>query len=99
MYFYNNKELQQTIMNEIKKDTNCKYNFLFIIDIKSALPKNENELKEDIFNLIDKYLSFQKNSIEFISLRKIIVFSSEKREKIEKLIESFLSRSKEIKIV
>lgn len=98
MFLYNNKELQQSITNEIKKDTNCIYHILFIIDIKSALPKNENDLREDILNLMNKYLSFQKNLIEFASLGKILVFSSEKIEKIEESIDTFLKEAKKTKL-
>lgn len=57
---YNNTELQKVIMNEIEKNSSCLYHVLFIMDIKSILPKNEKELKKNILKLIDKYLPFQK---------------------------------------
>ena len=98
MYLYNNTELQKVIMNEIEKNSSCLYHVLFIMDIKNIFPKNEKELKKNILKLIDKYLPFQKSSIKFASLEKVVVSSYEEKEKIEEAIEIFLTEAKKTKL-
>lgn len=94
MYLYDNIELQQLIMKELKKDSKNIHSILFLIHVESSIYKNDKELERDILKLLERYPLFQKSSYGFLSSGKIIVFSNSKKEEIEKVLKNFLAKAK-----
>lgn len=94
MYLYNNIELQQLIMKELKKDNTNIHSVLFVIHVKSSIYKNDNELKKDILKLLVEYPLFLKSSYGFLSSGNIVVFSDEGKIEAEEMMKDFLKKAK-----
>lgn len=58
MYLYDNIELQQLIMKELKKDSKNIHSILFLIHVESSIYKNDKELERDILKLLERYPLF-----------------------------------------
>lgn len=94
MYLYNNIELQQLIMKELKKDNTNIHSVLFVIHVESSIYKNDNELKKDILKLLVEYPLFLKSSYGFLSSGNIVVFSDEGKIEAEEMMKDFLKKAK-----
>lgn len=94
MYLYNNIELQQLIMKELKKDNTNIHSVLFVIHVESSIYKNDNELKKDILKLLVEYPLFLKSSYGFLSSGNIVVFSDEGKIEAEEMMKDFLKKLK-----
>lgn len=94
MYLYDDIELKELIIKELKKDNNSLHSILLVIHIESSIYKNNEDMKKDILELLKKYPLFQKSAFSFISSGKIVVFSDLGKEETEKIMKVFLSEAK-----
>lgn len=94
MYLYDDSELKNLIIKELKKDNNCLHSILLVIRIESSIYKNDKDIKKDILKLLEKYTLFQKSIFSFISSGKIVVFSDLGKEETENQMNIFLSEAK-----
>ena len=94
MYLYDDIELKELIIKELKKDNNSLHSILLVIHIESSIYKNNEDMKKDILELLKKYPLFQKSAFSFVSSGKIVVFSDLGKDETEKIIKKFLSEAK-----